>query len=472
MGPASEAFSVRVNGQPVYTQRFMSYAYAHFAFAGQVRVEVTFREPITAGVAVTPSKYGIQPSVDGRTLAFSLDQPRKLFLRVNLPAAYNYWSRRCDQHFLVLFAEALETGAPQVGQTGVDSLLDHGADASGERDSAPALRAALAACPQGGTVYVPDGRYRLDSPVKLDRPGLTLYLAGNALLWRPAAPDGLLVAADDLTLRGRGTIEAASYALRTASGRQAVHRVKIEDLVLRDSYISREGEYHMIARFTLDDFVIRGVKGLGCPQNETYGKQRDGLALDDSTRGVVEDCFVWSGDDAFYVWSWESPSAHIVVRNCAFRAEGGASAMKDMSQHLIEDLQFLDCVSLRGALQIDCRIPRGKQPPTPFGSQRGIVFRNIDIEELAHVGIAAFFGTQLMDADCQAVLDNVRFIGFYPGRNQFIVRGTDRVQVAFRRLQVGNQVVASRDDVARVGFQPTWEGAAHISFSAEQGAQP
>jgi len=465
-GPVSQAFSVKVNGQPVFTHSFMSYDYAHFAFSGTAHVEVAFNEKITKGVAVTPSKFNIKPTVTGNKFSFTLDQSRKLFIRTNVPEAYSYWGSKNDHHFLVLFADPLEVNPPTLGRAKVVSVLDHGADKSGQNDSAAAINAAIEACPTGGTVYAPAGKYRIDSTVYLDKPDMTLYLEGNAFIQKSNGPDALILAADGVTVSGRGTIEAKSQAMRT-EGRRSLRNFKLEDVVLRDSYVSAKGEYHMVARFRLDNFLIRNIKGLGCPQNQTYGKQRDGIALDDTTNGVVDDIFVWSGDDAFYVWSWDRKSENILVKNCAFRAEGGASAMKDMSQGEINNLQFVDCVSLRGALQVDCRIPRGKKPPTPFGRQDHILFKNIDVEEAANIDVAAYFGTQLMDAHCNAKFENVVFKAFYPGKNKFTVRGTDKVNIQFKNLVVKGETIHSREDVKKVGFQDTWEGAAKIGFSAE-----
>ena len=113
MSPASQAFSVKVNGQSVFTHSFMSYDYAHFAFSGTAEVEVTFKDAITNGVAITPSKYKITPAIRGKTFTFTLQEPRKLFIRTNVRESVSYWSRANDHHFLVLFADPLEANRPR-----------------------------------------------------------------------------------------------------------------------------------------------------------------------------------------------------------------------------------------------------------------------------------------------------------------------------------------------------------------------
>jgi hypothetical protein len=471
MSPASRAFSVKVNGQPVFTHSFMNYDYAHFAFAGTAKVEVTFKDEITKGVAVTPSKYKIVPTIRGKTFAFTLQEPRKLFIRTSVPESDSYWSSAHDHHFLVLFADPLEKNRPRLGQANTVSVLDRGADKSGAKDSAAAINAAIKACPENGTVYVPAGKYRLDSTVYLDTPDMMFYLEGNAFLQKPLGPGAVILRADGVTVKGRGTVEADSYAMRSAGrGDRPVRNFLLEDVVLRDSHVSTKEEFHMMARFTLDEFNIRNIKALGCPQNETYGKQRDGFALDDTSNGVVDDIFSWSGDDAFYVWSRHRPSENILVKNCSFRAEGGAAAMKDMSLLLVRNLHFVACVSLRGALEVDS--------PQAGGRQEDILFKNIDVEERGNLDVAGVFGTKVLDADVHAVFENVHFLTIWPRASSaradslyvgshFIVKATDRVNVQFKGLKVKGQVITSREQLAPAGFDVIWEGSPNIGFRAE-----
>ncbi len=68
------------------------------------------------------------------------------------------------------------------------SALDHGADPSGGSDSAPALRAAIAAAGAagGGVVHLPAGLYRLDSPIEITVSGIVLAGDGpETQLWFP-----------------------------------------------------------------------------------------------------------------------------------------------------------------------------------------------------------------------------------------------------------------------------------------------
>jgi hypothetical protein len=465
MSEPSNVFSVKVNGQQVFTHSFMSYDYSHFSFSGSAKVEVTFNEPITKGVTVTPSKYNIRPVVSGNKFSFTLDAPRKLFIRVNVADASDYWASANDHHFLVIFADAIEKNVPRPGAKNVISVLDYGADKTGAVPSENAIMEAIDACPSKGTVIFPAGKYLLNSSVSIRKPNITIYLDGGAFIQRNNGSGALVAAADGLTIKGMGTVEARSYPLIT--GPRAINDFRLEGIILRDSYISVNGDYHMIASLYLNNFNITNIKGLGCPQNDTYKKQRDGIAIRDSKNGVVDNIFVWSGDDAFYVTAGRytakgskqqegSETRNILVKDCLFRAEGGASAMKDMATLPITNLKYLDCVSLRGALQVDSR--------AESGVQKKIVFKNIDIEELSHVGISKLFGTEYMDAPIDVRFENNTYKTIWPGKSRFIIRAGNRVKVEYKNLRVGDQVILSRDQLEKSGFRVTWEGDPVVSF--------
>ncbi|MGH4029495.1 glycosyl hydrolase family 28-related protein [Actinomycetota bacterium Odt1-20B] len=63
----------------------------------------------------------------------------------------------------------------------VANVLDHGADPTGARDSAPAINRALAAAGRagGGTVLVPAGTYRVDDVIRIAHDGVVLRGAGS-----------------------------------------------------------------------------------------------------------------------------------------------------------------------------------------------------------------------------------------------------------------------------------------------------
>ena len=62
---------------------------AYFDFDGEVEVEVTANEAVETA-RVRPLSYGIVPQVEGRTLRFTLNQPRNLSVEVNGKIFSNY----------------------------------------------------------------------------------------------------------------------------------------------------------------------------------------------------------------------------------------------------------------------------------------------------------------------------------------------------------------------------------------------
>lgn len=81
------------------------------------------------------------------------------------------------------------------------SVLDFGADPTGVADSAPAFRRALAAVAYGGTLYIPTGKYLLDSAVN------------NAILdFTPFPNKGVTIQGEGWTLKTGGSFSFGSGA--------------------------------------------------------------------------------------------------------------------------------------------------------------------------------------------------------------------------------------------------------------------
>jgi hypothetical protein len=62
-------------------------------------------------------------------------------------------------------------------------LTDYGADATGNSDAAPAFSAAIASVPNGGTIVIPTGTFRLDTaPDWTTATNVLVWVAGGAIL--------------------------------------------------------------------------------------------------------------------------------------------------------------------------------------------------------------------------------------------------------------------------------------------------
>jgi len=226
----SESYKVTVNGQPVFVNRFLTYDqfnwmdYARFAMTGKVHVEITHliseRKVITCDVR--PLAYGIHPKIDGNTVSFDLDQPRKLILFFNdEPLFYSTG--------LMLFADPPEQNPPGLGDTNVVNIMDYHVDNTGKTLETTNINQAISdvsARPGGGVLYFPPGVY-LTGTVFV-KSNVQLYVDAGAVILgsrrsadytgAPAPVGGRSLRAffvfdhvENAGLMGRGTIDMQGY---------------------------------------------------------------------------------------------------------------------------------------------------------------------------------------------------------------------------------------------------------------------
>jgi hypothetical protein len=226
----SESYRVTVNGQPVFVNRFLTYDqfnwmdYARFAMTGKVHIEITHliseRKVITCDVR--PLAYGIHPKIDGNTVSFDLDQPRKLILFFNdQPLFYSTG--------LMLFADPPEQASPGLGDSNVVSIMDYHVDNTGKTLETTNINQAISdvsARPGGGVLYFPPGVY-LTGTVFM-KSNVQLYVDTGALILgsrrsvdytgAPTPSGGRLLRAffvfdhvENAGLMGRGTIDMQGY---------------------------------------------------------------------------------------------------------------------------------------------------------------------------------------------------------------------------------------------------------------------
>lgn len=306
--PSDEAnahFSVKVNGAPVDAcSTAMNVGYAHFAFAGTVKVEITASEDIKT-FDLSPHRLGLEAKTDGRTLAFELSKPAKLHLQVNnLPRFF-------------LFADAPE--AP-LAKEGIFDLQSFGVISSADKVQTKAIQAAIdEVAVKKGTLLVPPGIYRTGE-LRLQS-NLRIHLAAGAILKgtgsledHPTGEFGTqlihFLDCENVRITGRGVIDAQGRALRLSGKNASATRSKlirsfrarnivVEDVILRDS-----GSWgvHLIES---EDLRFTGVKLISNTIHDDPGFpwecNTDGFDPDNSSRVIIERCFVSSNDDSIAV---------------------------------------------------------------------------------------------------------------------------------------------------------------------------
>jgi hypothetical protein len=264
--PLSAQFQVGVEGQnvPVYLAPISSLtaeqrrtlrlvdlkttttSFASFDMTGPVHVTVTSAEPITR-IVVLPDNCGVTPQISGKTVTFTLSEPKKLTLEVN-----GNWINS-----LHLFANAPEPAPPKEGDPNV--------------------------------IYFGPGIHNVESiPVTS---GQTVYLADGAILYGHATTGNLHTPildlhGSDIVLRGRGIIDGALCPRGTRSTVGVVgSRIKVEGVIIRNS-----PGFNLPVRRS-DDVTIDNVKVFGWRQNS------DGMDICNSRRVTVHDCFLRTFDD-------------------------------------------------------------------------------------------------------------------------------------------------------------------------------
>lgn len=353
----SNTYTLHVNGEPVFVEKFGDVSYARFAFVGRADLKVTASAAITA-VTISPLSYGIAPVLADGDLSFSLTQPRKLILRINALEK------------LLIFAEGPERDAPVAGAPGVIEVTHYLVPG---RDPAIAvteeLQRAIDAVSTsnggaGGVLVFPDGLY-MSAQLKL-RSRVRLHLNSGALL--RAVPDFTTAnypgqEADDsaflygqnldqVSITGRGTLDGNGFQMRTNGPRDGnckLVRFKTStNLVLRDFYARDSARWSF--HFLDSDYVLaQNLKVMNDFRITTgprpFVSNTDGFDIDASADVRVEGNFIYTVDDAVTpkVTSYlqaDKPTQDILIRNNVIWTHKSAMKVGLEANDDIHDIRF------------------------------------------------------------------------------------------------------------------------------------
>lgn len=315
----SQAYSLTVNGQPVFVEKFKDFSYARFAFEGTANIMVTATGDIDSP-EISPLSYGIHGTVNGHTLTFSISEPRKLVL----------FGRQSEKLFL--FADPPEVNPPQLTAPQVVDVRQFVQDTTGTRVQTAEIQQAIDAVSRldhghGGVLYFPNGKYLTGS--FYPRSNVTLYLETGALIQGTSdprdyshrdgdkGPVGLIhfINVHNAWITGRGTIAASGTALRSITDQHIricnlvrCHDCGISDVVLRDS------AGFNIHIFESDNITMKNYKIV----NDLKLSNQDGTDPDSSTNVIVDRVFMYTSDDAIAVKADAAPCENVVVKNCVF----------------------------------------------------------------------------------------------------------------------------------------------------------
>ncbi len=337
--PASEDYSVTVNGQPVFVYRATvnrsaaahgiepeTVGFATFDFSGEAQVVVTAARDLQS-VTVRPHSLGITPVLRDKAVRFTIARPCKLCLEPD----------GGDRQVLFLFAHARESypgGVPQPGQENV-------------RYFGPGVHEA--------------GEIR-------PRSGETIYLAGGALVYGKIAAAGV----HGVRILGRGILDGSKWKQWETSlvALADCSDVEVRGVILRDS------PAWTVVPQRCERVTVADVKILN------YRKNSDGINLVNCRQVTVDDCFVRNYDDSIVVKATEPDERaveDIRVRNCVIWCDWGFSlgVTYETRVERISRLRFENCDVLHG---MACRGVLGlKVGDRAMVSD--VVFDNIRVED-------------------------------------------------------------------------------------------
>ena len=245
---------------------------SYFDFDGQVEVSVTSNNVPVSAARVRPLSYGIEPSVVGNTLTFTLDRPRNLSVEVNGDIFHN----------LQLFANPIDVNNP----------ID-GVKIRNEKQLAKKRK---------DVIYFGPGVHNLGKDTVVVASGQTVYVAGGAVVYGLIHADRV----QDVRIFGRGIV--------MQKGRGEGVRVSRSKNVAVDGIISTQCPVG-----GSDGVKITNVKVIS-----SYG-WGDGFNVFASSNVHYDGCFARNSDDCMTVYAtrkgFVGSARNILMENCVLWAD-------------------------------------------------------------------------------------------------------------------------------------------------------
>jgi polygalacturonase len=281
-------------------------AFGYFDLQGSATVTVTCPQDI-ATAKVLPSSFGITPKVQGKTLSFTLTQPRQLTIEVN-----GNWVNS-----LHLFANPPETNTPSPNDPNV-IYFGPGIHEIGHLEVGGGKTVYVAGGAVVRGIIKPDEKFSISSYSGLRNYQPTLQLRGN-----------------NITLRGRGIIDGSRS---TTHARNLVH-VQGTNLVL-EGVILRDSSTWTVPVRRCENLVINNLKLIG------YRANSDGIDICNSRNVTVQNCFIRTLDDLIVIKSdkGQGEVRGIVAKNCVLWNEvAHALSVGAELRENVSDVLFTDC---------------------------------------------------------------------------------------------------------------------------------
>ena len=343
-------------------------SFASFDMSEKTEVKVTYPEVVNS-VKILPTSFGIEPTIEGNTISFTVENPGNLTLEVN-----GDWYES-----LHIFANPFEENVPDPNDPNIIYFGPgvHDVKSVKVEDST--------------TVYIAGGAYI--------RAGMEAEEKEVELRGRKRNPPTFFIEGNHITIRGRGIIDQS--AIPRPKRRYTIFAQKSNDVNL-EGVIIRDPSHWTIPLQASDNIHVDNIKILGWRGNS------DGVDISNSRDVLVENCFFRTLDDAVVVKSFEGRGEvkNIHARKCviwnelAHSLSIGAEVRENVSNVLFEDCDVIHDVGRETALRVyhcdDAVIS-------------DITFQNIRIEEARRL-ISVWIGkTRWTETEERGNVRNVTF---------------------------------------------------------------
>ena len=358
----SSSYTLSVNGQSVFVEKFGDISFARFSFSGTADVQVKASEAITSFV-ISPQSDQINGISNGDSISFSIDQPKSLIVSVN------------NIEKLFLFADGMESDVPDIQDPNVIHLADYlPANRDEESEVTEYFQQAIDDTSAmnngaGGILYVPDGKY-MTAQLKL-RSNVHLYLQDGA--WIRAVPqfnatnyppqnngDSSFIYignASHVKISGRGIIDGNGMAVRTANANANIKLLRtsdVTDLQIEDVYFLDSARWTIHLLYA-QDVVLKNIKLIndlrGAPDPNDPDvwiptvTNTDGVDIDASQNVTVDGAFIYTGDDAISpkvtnYMNLKRPTLDLQIKNNVLWSLKSALKVGDETLMDIGNIQF------------------------------------------------------------------------------------------------------------------------------------
>lgn len=291
------------------TEASMAFFDADFEACGPLEVEVCQRGwSRYCHAAIRPLSLGVEPTVEQRSVRFTVDRPMNLSVEIN----------RDRRHNLHLFVgdlrrvEAMEAD-PDVtiaGNPNGENTLN--LDVPEVRDALASMAARPAGERRPVKVLVKRAHYCVANCMADVPSGLDLVLEGGAVL-----DGGLRVRhAQGVSVRGHGVLDLADY--KRFSGMSGV-LVEFNRDVTIDGLMFVNPPHYTVMLGASQNVTVRDIKAFSC---EGWS---DGIDMMACRGATIEGCFMRNSDDCIAVygsrWDYRGGTSDVSVRDCTLWAD-------------------------------------------------------------------------------------------------------------------------------------------------------